>query len=210
MTFTRLERDWINRRVILIGGGPSLKGFDFARLKNSGAVIVAINDAVLHAPFADVAFTIDTLWLEHRRDVLQRFQGEILAAVPDDYACAIERARLVRRVSAAGLSTRSDTLLCGGNSGFAALGMALMRGAAIVFLLGYDLNEAGHFHGGYEWHSRFGSRHYRQWAREFSVLASRASEPGAIVWNCNPKSAIDAFPFAPMELACRESTSSPA
>lgn len=209
--FTQLEPDWRGRRVILIGGGPSLTGFDFAQLEGTGAIIVAINDALRAAPFADVAFSIDTLWLDRRATMLGYFQGEIVAAAPPGYRPPLDRIQLLRRVAASGLSRRADTLLTGGNSGFAALGMALMREAAEVFLLGYDLTQAGHFHGGYEWQSRYGVRHYPQWARAFAVLASEAAARGTAVFNCNRRSAISAFPFATIDesLSCRESISSP-
>jgi hypothetical protein len=196
--FTRLNLDWIGKTVFLIGGGPSLTGFDFERLRGKG-IIVAINDAVRFIPFADVAFTIDTVWIDKRVAVLEAFAGEIVAVVPADYKCPIARARLLRRVNAVKMSARGDSLSTGGNSGFAALAMALMRGASRVLLLGYDMSGAGHFHGGYRWRSRFGAQHYPIWAERFHSLAGLAQLTGAEVINCNRGSAITAFPFATIE-----------
>lgn len=196
--YARLKLDWIGKTVFLIGGGPSLTGFDFERLRGKG-IIVAINDAVRFAPFADVAFTIDTVWIDKRVAVLEAFAGEIVAAVPKDYQCPIARARLLRRVNAVKISMRGDSLSTGGNSGYAALMMALIRGAVRVYLLGYDMTGAGHFHGGYRWRSRFGAQQYPLWAKRFGTLAALAQLTGAEVLNCNRNSAITAFPFANLE-----------
>jgi len=190
--FARLERDWAGRPAFLIGGGPSLTGFDFERLRGRG-IIVAINDAVRYVPFADVAFTIDTVWLEKRADLLRDFPGEIVAAVPVNYQCPVERARLFRRVNAGGVSAFDDTLFTGGNSGFAALAMAIKRGASPIHLLGYDMTAAGHWHRGYSWRSRFGVLQYPKWAVRFASLAGLAQSLGADVINCNRSSAVTAF-----------------
>ncbi|MFH7479468.1 hypothetical protein RA274_29020, partial [Pseudomonas syringae pv. tagetis] len=62
--------------------------------------------------------------------VLQQLAGK---------SSTIARARLLRRVNADRMPLRADSLCTGGNSGFAALAMALARGAARVLLLGYDM-----------------------------------------------------------------------
>src|SRR3972149_821520 len=49
---------WRGERCFIIGGGPSLAGFDFERLRGQGRII-AVNKAYLDAPFADILFFMD-------------------------------------------------------------------------------------------------------------------------------------------------------
>jgi hypothetical protein len=196
--FSTLESDWQGRTVFLVGGGPSLRGFDFERLRGRGYV-VAINDAMLALPWADAAFTIDVIWLRNRRLAFLAFAGERIAAVPEDWpAKDWPGVRLFRRENKAA-SSAGELICTGGNSGFAALGMALARGAARIALLGYDMTVPGHFHRGYEWHSRFGIQDYGRWARLFSVLQIASVRHGAQVINCNHRSGVRCFPFGSIE-----------
>lgn len=196
--------EWRGETVALIGGGPSLKGLDLEVLRDR-AVVLAINDAVLHAPWAEACLTIDVVWLRRRRAVLEEFKGERIAAVPDDFPrdgwpvdTWLKRRRL------AGLSSEPGVIHTGENSGFAALGLAITRGAARVALLGYDMRpQGGHFHAGYEWRTRYGVRHYRTWVRYFPSLADEARRRKVDVVNCNPNSAIKCFRFGSLEEVLR-------
>jgi hypothetical protein len=199
LAFHRLERDWTGRRVFLLGGGPSLQGFEFERLRGRGTV-VAINDAIFAAPWADVAFSIDSVWVRRRREDLARFAGETIAAIrPGSPGLFVPRIKYLSRISSPGLSRDPSELCSGFNSGFGALGLALQRGASEIFLLGYDMNGAGHFHKGYEWDCRFGVKEYPTWSRLFSTLEEPAKANGSAVFNCNPESAIRCFPFASID-----------
>lgn len=199
--FSRLSQDWASRTVFLLGGGPSLSGFDFLALQGRG-VVVAINDALLAAPWANCAFTIDMVWLGQRRVAIVEFVargGEMVAAVPDRYCDGQPGVTYVERVPGVWLSENGAQIYTGDNSGFAALGMAIMRGAARIALLGYDMTGPGHFHGGYPWPCRFGAANYSRWARSFQVLAVQARNRGIHVINCNPNSAVDCFPVGRWE-----------
>jgi hypothetical protein len=201
VTFARLARDWTGRSVFLLGGGPSLRGFDFERLRGRG-VVIAINDAIRAAPWADCAVTIDTVWLRNRAGELADFMargGEVVAAVPEHHPQDQAGIRYLSRRRGAWLSQDADSLHTGENSGFAALGMAIMRGAGRIALLGYDMNGPGHFHAGYAWHCRYGAGDYPRWARMFSVLAHEARLRKIDVVNCNPNSAVRAFRFGRWE-----------
>lgn len=60
--------------VAIIGGGPSLKGFDFSRIPKHHKII-AINAAFKYAPQADFVFSEDLRFIE-------RFGSELLMAKP--------------------------------------------------------------------------------------------------------------------------------
>jgi hypothetical protein len=71
--------------VIIICAGPSLKEFNLQKLKGLGYVI-AVNDTVKFAPFADMWFTLDPWGCgSEGKQYPKNFEGELYAAVPEDY-----------------------------------------------------------------------------------------------------------------------------
>ena len=68
------DGSWAGRRCFIIGGGPSLKGFDFERLR--GERVIAINKAFYDVPFADIVFGMDRPFLD---DIMcGKFGGKII------------------------------------------------------------------------------------------------------------------------------------
>lgn len=195
LAFIELTQDWADKRVFLIGGGPSLKGFGFQRLRRAG-VVVAINDAVKYAPWADCAVSIDTVWIRRTRYRLASFKGQQIGIVPQDWGGPHpSNMQCLRRISGPGFSGDMRSVYTGNNSGYAALHIALQRGAQQIYLLGYDMTGPGHFHSGYRWPCVYGADQYPAWSQMFGVLAEVARTRGARVVNCNPGSAIRCFEF---------------
>lgn len=180
----------------LIGGGPSLKGFDFGRL--CGRTVVAVNDAVYHLPFATALFSLDLTWIRNRRKEVSAFAGERYLAVPDDFdfSSGPEATYLLRSRAKLGLSSDPTQIhMGGGNSGFGALNLAFLKGARRIILLGYDLISAGvHWHSGYAWQGAANSKMYLSWAERFDQVALQLASNGVEVLNASPVSAIKAFP----------------
>lgn len=205
---------WQGETAYLIGGGPSLQGFDLNRLR--GQVTVAVNDAALHAPWATALFSLDRNWIQKRRDPQQvhqtdgtiidwcgitGFPGEVHLAVADDFdfAQAIPNANYLLRVrSREGFSAEGDRIFMGGgNSGFGAFNLAFLKQAARVVLLGYDYCSAGvHWHDGYPW-TRAGHQYnplYYRWAKQYTLCIEQLQRAGVKVLNASATSAITAFP----------------
>lgn len=63
-------------------------------------------------------------------------------------------------------------------------------------MVGLDLTNPGHWHGGYDWRSRFNENCYPTWARAFDRLAVMIYRRGIRAVNVNPGSAVNGFPFA--------------
>lgn len=195
LRFIELTQDWTGKRVFLIGGGPSLKEFAFQRLRRKG-VVVAINDAMKYLPWANCALSIDTVWIRRSGYRLAGFKGEQLGVVPEEWRGPYpERMNFLLRISGPGFAGDMRSVYTGNNSGYAALHVALQRGAREVFLLGYDMNGPGHFHPGYRWPCVYGAEQYPAWSQMFSVLAEVARLRGVRIVNCNPDSAIRCFEF---------------
>lgn len=197
------QRDWSGRTVLIIGGGPSagklaLDALPVADLRKRGIITIGINRSAEELPWVDYAFTVDGIWLSERRRFLEDFSGRLIAClVPEDLprAAGLE-CDLLECLDGVGLSDDPMAAYQGGNSGFAALNCALARAAARVFLAGYDMTEAGHWHGGYDWQSRFGANCYPWWVSYFDQIGHLAA---GRVYNLNPQSGIRSFPFAAME-----------
>ncbi len=180
----------------IVGGGPSLRGFDFGRL--CGRTVIAVNDAALHVPFATALFSLDATWIRNRRELITSFAGEKYLAVAEDFdfSTAPPACYLLRSRHGKGLSDNPQVIhMGGGNSGFGALNLAYLRGAERIVLLGYDLCHSGtHWHAGYVWQATPNDHMYQKWAGNFSSTVRQLAMSGTAVWNACSSSQITAFP----------------
>ena len=195
---------WEGHDAYVVGGGPSLRGRDVARLYERG-VVVGVNRA---AEFTrcDATVTVDLKFLRNRREELARWarRHEVYAGVPEDYGEApIPRVTYVLRVTGAGMSRDPDRVVNGLNSGYVALNVAALKRPARVFLLGFDMTPCYardmHFHDGYDWDNGASIKYYGRWADKFVAAAKDLEEMGVEVYNANPRSAVVAFPFVTYE-----------
>jgi hypothetical protein len=184
--------------VFLVGGGPSLRGFDFKKLK--GRTVCAINDAVLHVPWADCLFSADQQWIANREREILKFPGEKFLAGPMPAEDSELFPYYLKRERSAGLSEQPDTLNVRGCSGYAALNLAYLKGAKRIVLLGYDFrNPDAHWYSNYSWMSVTNpssgrSKMYLGWAQYFNETVNQLKQAGVEVLNASIKSAVTAFP----------------
>lgn len=185
------------REVYLIGGGPTLHGFNFERLR--GHVTVAVNDAFRYVPWASALFSLDATWIRRRRAEVESFQGEVYLAVAEDFDEPLPKnaIRLLRVRGARGLSDNpSSVCMGGGNSGFGAFNLAYLKGAQRIILLGYDYcHSKVHWFSNYAWQS--GNSHdamYYKWAQEFKYTTRQLAAKGIEVLNASWNSTISCFP----------------
>ena len=189
---------WAGEPCFVIGGGPSLRGFDFERLRGRGRVI-AINRAYEFAPFADMLFFMDNKFYKRCHEprniaTWQAFQGykvflDLMGRTYDD-------CYHVRTMGRNGFSSSiARGLYHGNNSGVGALGIALCLRARPIYLLGYDMRFDGknsHFHDGYGPRPHEGV--VRSFCRDFERMAKHIPDKRGIV-NLNPRSMLRIFPF---------------
>lgn len=187
---------WAGQACFLIGGGPSLKGFDFERLRGRGRVI-AINRAYEFVPFADVHFFMDNPYYRHVRSepAWHAFQGFKVYLNMSGYVVDGDVVSL-RPVGRIGLSASiAEGLYHGNNSGSGALGLAYCLGANPIYLMGYDCKrtpEDGHFHSGYG--KSISDSTLVRLVKDFDGIAPMLRAAGVRVINLNPDSAIRCFP----------------
>lgn len=196
---------WSREPVFLIGGGPSAA--EHIEAVRGRGLCIAVNDSFRKCPWADGVFTIDDYWLSRRANELKAFAGAIVVGVPLNFAKPLP-ADVERIECRKGAQLSDDLQLCyeGDNSGFALLCWAIANGAQTIGLVGFDMDQAGHWHDGYEWKCRFGVKDYPKWRRHFEMIAHLVRARGVDVVNFNFNSRIRCFRFDRLDRVLREAS----
>lgn len=136
--WTPNSHEWQGQDAHLIGGGPSLKGFDFSRLK--GRNVIGCNDA-MHLGAEIVSYVIfgDSGWWQRNRFELERYRGKVVSVAPSLLEYNLPNIFKMRR-ERDGVHMGS-TLGWNYSTGAAAINLAISLGATRIFLLGYDLGK---------------------------------------------------------------------
>ena len=205
LQFSELSGDWSDRPCYLIGGGTSLRDFDFSKLTDG--IKVGCNRSAFESD-ADVLVTLDQQFARQRRDQIQDFvdsgKSAVLAMPPSEVGhTQIEGATYIYRVRNEGLSHKKDQIY-GVHTGRAALNVAFLMGAKDIRLLGYDMQngkEGVHFHGGYPWQNAETNRFMNKWSQNFGRCKQELDAAGVRVTNYigSPASILTDFPTRPLE-----------
>lgn len=140
---------WIGKPAILVGGGPSLKGFDWSILIDVPRVVV-INRAFMDVPTADIFITEDERFITRFAPQLREFAGVKVFASPDDaYVPRVREA--VPEIVIARSRTKEfgwsecieDGLSISSNSAIPALNLIDILGGSPIYLLGFDCRMEG-------------------------------------------------------------------
>lgn len=185
---------WQGETVAILASGPSLTQATADAVRGSCRVIAINDQAIDLAPWADVIYGSDQRWWHERWDAVKDLPGRKLSLMqsyfPQDVECL---KRSVERYD-----ERPDYLAGGGNSGYAALGLAVKYGAATVHLYGYDMRKVGGKLRRKEYPANLNSRsRFEHWLPNFQALAPILRGRGVNVINCTPGSALRCFEFAP-------------
>lgn len=188
-----VPRLWPGETVVCLATGPSLTtaDVDFVRGK---ARAIAIKNAVDLAPWADVVYGagVDRTrwWNEHGARVAAQHHGLRFTLDPT----ARQWASLLRWGAEHGLSTDPAALSLGRNSGYQAINLAVLLGAAKVVLLGYDMRRTGGRENFCPGELKGPAHKYDEWMRLFETMVEPLKALGVSVINCTPGSALDVFP----------------
>lgn len=184
--------------AFVIGGGPSLKGFEWALLEGKNTIGCNAAATVLGPKICKVCFFSDKAWFDLFRGELMEYAengGKVFTHNAALYNLHIPWLNLMRR-ERFGLYTHA--LGFGGNSGCSAVNLALIFGATRVYLLGFDCRipvEKNVTH----WHDRRNAIPREQVYQKFmegwgGVAVSRKIFPNSQIINLGPDSAIPYFP----------------
>lgn len=189
--------------VAIVAGGPSLRGFDWERLR--GIPCIAINRAYEVLPFAPLLWWSDARFFRNHRAGIDAHRAIWKATCQIGYHGADAVPSWVTQYSFTGKDGFDPDLRClrhGNNSAYAAMHLAAHLGARRLVLLGVDMRHgmAGetHFHDGH------GLPHQEQTLTQlmvpfFSTLAAPLAEREIEVINASPDSALTVWPRCSIE-----------
>lgn len=205
--------EWRGQRCFVIGGGPSLRGFDFTRLENQGRIIVC-NKSFLDVPFADMMIAMDTdllRWINsgalgknpvQKKDIQRRFAQfkglKVWIELGNNrmdgvhYVHSFRKPQVNRRFN--------QGIYTGNNTGVGALMAACTLGCNPIYLLGIDGKHEGkrsHYHSGYPRPQL--PQTMKSFINNFGYAAKGIKKAGIRVINLNPRSAVKCFPFSTID-----------
>lgn len=194
---------WKDQRCFIIGGGESLKDFDFSKLKNE--LVIGVNRAYEKID-CTVMFAMDrTLyeWIttgalgQETKKKFGAFKGfpVWLDSAGYDYPSGIF---VLGKLPNSKFNYSMKNGISGGtNSGFGALNLAACLGANPIYLLGFDMKgkngKQAWWHNGYP--EKQGDEVYKTYISDFKKAASELKEKGVQVVNLNPESELKCFDF---------------
>ena len=153
--------------VYIIGGGASLKGFDFSSLKDKDTI--AINKSIFHVINPTYFITMDYMFLKNHKEKIRRKKStKFFVGAMNNAYIKYKNGKLIDTRHNInydldmidvlifskfdkGIGFDFNTFKHGCNSGYCALQLAIILGYKKINLLGIDLGfqQDTHFHGGY-------------------------------------------------------------
>lgn len=192
------SQTWKDQDAYIIGGGPSLKGFDWGLLR--GKNTIGCNSAfILGSEIVKINIFGDyDWWIKIGQNEGAKYGGMMVACSPrlkDDPTPWL--LWLGRHDNSTGLGIERPCF--NGNTGSLALNLALILGARRVFLLGYDMKAPDPVKQP-NWHNlRYQdgrAESYRRFIRQFAPVAKQlpVKFPGCEIWNVTDDSDLPYFP----------------
>lgn len=211
------SRIWSGRTVYIIGGGPSLEGFDWEPLQKER--VIGCNDAYQLGQWVDVCCFGDLVWYtDFHQEQLQSFSGLIcsFAADPSEVdSYAKRRVRWLKRNCTPNvLETRTQRIGWYGHTGASAINLAIQFGAKRIVLLGFDMKmkkDKGNWHTNRKNFSGMkdgqGPRPalYKRFTKGLVLLKAHVDAFGGIeILNAGPDSALEIWPKVELkEVLCQ-------
>jgi hypothetical protein len=198
MPLWKPDQRWAGADVFIVGGGPSLAGFDWSLLH--GKNTIGCNAAFkLGVDVCKVCFFSDQKWFQAYETELSTFTGEVVTHCPRLLPLSF-RTPWLKGVRREKRGLHQKAIGFGGNSGCSAVNLALLMGAKRVFLLGFDckVEDVKQTH----WHKwtieQMNLQVFPKFIQGWGAIAVDLPTvfPGCEIINLNPDSAIPFFPKA--------------
>lgn len=209
----RAERIWPGETVTILGGGPSMSQH-VADTVEGATRVIAVNNAFMLAPWADVLYAADAKWWKGYHTASKRvgtadplqFKGlKVSIATRDgDRLNEFNDILTLRSMGEKGVERNPTGLRTCMNSGFQAINLAVHLGAAKILLCGFDMRDsssAAHWHGEHIDSVKTTSIPVKAWISAITSSAKELEELGVEVINCTPRSGLRCFKSMPLEKA---------
>lgn len=198
-----LKNYWKDQDVFVLGGGPSLENVDLDPLQDYR--VIGCNDAYRYGnSIVDLLFFGDIKWWDyHKSQIGLDFDGLIATNVPEGEYQKVVEVDGVLTLPRTTQGFHRHSIGWNGNTGAAAINLALVMGARRIYLLGFDmqLDEKGRSN----WHrnplDNPTEETYERYMHAISVHLHQIPEkwPGVEIVNLNPQSLLECFPKSTME-----------
>jgi len=190
--------------IYIIGGGASLKGFDFDLLKDKDTIVV--NKTIFHVKNPTYFITMDYMFLKNYREKIKRNKtAKFFVGAMNNAYLKYKNGKLTdtkHKISYdldmidvlifskydKGIGFDFTNFRHGCNSGYCALQLAIILGYKKINLLGIDLNftENTHFHGGYG----YSKNHFKKRLAFYTLYFRYAfyvlqNHPEIQIYNCS-------------------------
>lgn len=185
---------WAGETVCIIASGPSLTQSDvnYARGK---CRVITVNTSFKVAPWADVYYSNDDDWFDTYHSELDQLDGEQWTGHPTYYNEHINRMPFDKSLD--GISFEPGVISWGGNSGFAAIGLAVQFGVKKILLIGFDhgwTDGKCHHHGKHPDHLQNKKPGFHRWTPYHEKAAKQLPERGITIINCSRQTALQCYP----------------
>jgi len=210
-TAPAIARRFPGTTIVCLAPGPTLTAEAVGLvLRAPRTPVIAINDAHRLAPWAEVLYSSDRRWWAYY-DGVPSYGGQRVAVgtrVGDRAPVHVRSGvsvLVLEHTGQHGLDVDPRGLRTGGNSGYAAVNLAVHLGARRILLVGYTLGPVGgrsHFFGRHPAgldESR--AEHYADFRAAFATIVAPLAQLGIEVLNCTPGSHLDVFPHADLRTA---------
>lgn len=177
------KNEWLGQDAFVIGGGSSLRGFDFKQF--IGLHTIGANDAFrLGHDIIQFCIFGDSSWFQCAKWDLERYKGRVVCLAPSLYKARLEWLLQMERVKN-GVGS-GHKLGWNYSTGAAAVNLAASLGASRIFLLGFDMvvrNHESHWH---NWRKKVTQEEsFLRFLKGFSILEKglKVSHPEVQVFN---------------------------
>lgn len=202
-------KEWEGQEAYIIGGGHSLKTFNFERLR--GRNVIGCNDAFrLGSGICPYCHFGDASWFTKTSKELEQFAvhggGKVVTNAPSLFNVRVDWLKHMHRLKL-GIG-EGNVLGFNFSTGASAINLAILLGATRIFLLGYDL--CAEADGNTHWHQYrnrpIHTETYPRFRRGFQAIKNDLVKyPNVSVVNVTDgTSALDVFPKASFADVFRE------
>jgi hypothetical protein len=180
---------WQGQTVVCIASGPSLTAADCEMVKAARLPTIVTNTTIKLCPWADVLVGFDGAWWTLYAPELVDYKGlRVTCSNSGSRAGAIPM-------------HKNPGFRAFGNSGCAAIALAVLGKPRRIVLLGYDVQ---HTDGRKHWHADHpaplgNAKGVKLWPAKFAKVADHAARHGVPVVNASRETALTCFPRARLE-----------
>lgn len=187
------------KEVFLLGGGSSLKGFDFNKLDKK--IVLAVNHSIEYYPKAGMLIVADKIFFKYTTFDVTKYKGLLFISEKCKGTPPITEMWKAEKDNLYIYEDRRDEptlnakvgLFHPTSAGMQAITLALQMRAKHIYLMGYDYyknNGNMHFYPDYEHHKRYDGEKMKQKLCKFSRFEPYYKK----ITNLNPDSLIEEFP----------------